>query len=206
MADSLHDKLIDIQQRLKVPKDINNDFGGFKYRNIEQIEAKVKPLLKEHKLTLIFTDRVIAVGDRVYVESTATLSDGVDHIKATALAREAEEPKAKMDDAQLTGSCSSYARKYAVGGLFLIDDVKDADSHTTTKPEKEPRPADTRQITNPDAPASDKQREFIKNKLAAQGISMEETPGHLMETYGVTVPLTKEGASVVIDHLIGAVK
>ncbi len=127
---NLHDKLIDIQQKLKVPKDISNDFGGFKYRNIEEIETKLKPFLSEHKLSLRFSDRPIEVGGRVYIEATAILSDGTDTIENTAVAREATAPKAKMDDAQLTGSCSSYARKYAAGGMFLIDDTKDADSYS----------------------------------------------------------------------------
>lgn len=127
---NLHEKLIDIQQKLKVPKDISNDFGGFKYRNIEEIETKLKPFLSEHKLSLRFSDRPIEVGGRVYIEATAILSDGTDTIENTAVAREATAPKAKMDDAQLTGSCSSYARKYAAGGMFLIDDTKDADSYS----------------------------------------------------------------------------
>lgn len=126
---TLHEKLIDIQQRLKVPKEQENDFGGFEYRSIEDIEAKVKPFLKEHGLSLRFTDRVYGVEGRVYVEATAILSDGKDEITTKASAREAEKPKTKTDDAQLTGACSSYARKYAAGGMFLIDEGKDADTN-----------------------------------------------------------------------------
>lgn len=126
---NLHDKLLDIQQNLHVPKTRENEFGGFKYRSIEDIEDKVKPFLKKHKLILTFTDRVYAVGERVYVEATAYLSDGSVSFSTSASAREAEKPKAKTDDAQLTGGCSSYARKYAVAGMFLIDDGKsDPDS------------------------------------------------------------------------------
>jgi len=131
---TIHEKLLDIQQRLKVPKDINNDFGGFKYRNIEEIENKVKPYLAEHRLTLTFDDGIIEAGGRVYVQATAILSDGKDSIRVNAFAREAQNPKAKMDDSQLTGSCSSYARKYAAGGMFLIDDTKDADGMDNSKP------------------------------------------------------------------------
>lgn len=121
----LHMKLVDIQQRLEVPKLRQNDFGGFVYRNVEDIEKAVKPLLKEHGLTLIFSDEMVAVGDRVYVKATASLHDGSENkIAATAYAREATDPKKKTDDAQLTGGCSSYARKYAAQGLFLIDDGK----------------------------------------------------------------------------------
>lgn len=125
---TLHQKLIDIQQRLKVPKDTYNDFAQFNYRNLEDIEDKVKPFLKEHLLTLTFEDDIVEVGGRVYVKATAVLSDGTDEIKRHAFAREAVTPKAKTDDAQLTGACSSYARKYAASGLFLIDNTKDADS------------------------------------------------------------------------------
>lgn len=121
---TLHDKLIDIQQRLQVPKMRENSFGGFNYRSVEDIETAIKPFLKEHGLALYFKDKVVAVGDRVYVEATANLTDGKDYILASAYAREAEKPKAKTDDAQLTGGCSSYARKYAAQGLFLIDDGK----------------------------------------------------------------------------------
>lgn len=119
---TLHEKLIDIQQRLVVKKLRENDFGGFNYRNVEDTEAAVKPFLKEHSLILLFDDEIIELGGRVYVKSTATLSDGKDTIAVSAHAREAEKPKAKTDDAQLTGGCSSYARKYAANGLFLIDD------------------------------------------------------------------------------------
>lgn len=128
----LHAKLIDIQQNLKAPKSEYNEFGGFAYRNIESIEQAVKPLLKEHGLTLRFVDDIVAVGTRVYVKSTAILSDGENTIENAAYAREAES-KTKMDDSQITGASSSYARKYAAGGLFLIDNEKDADSMNNTK-------------------------------------------------------------------------
>lgn len=125
--ETLHEKLIDIQQRLKVPKDKTNEFGGFKYRTLESIEIKVRPLLKEHGLILTLSDEVIAVGDRVFIKATASLSDGETIMEISANAQHAQSKKG-MDEAQLTGACSSYARKYALGGLFLIDDTKDADS------------------------------------------------------------------------------
>lgn len=118
---TLHDKLIDIQQNLKVPKLRENSFGGFNYRSIEDIEDKVKPFLEKHNLTLRFEDDVVGVEGRVYVKATAILSDGENEIRVPSFARESEKPKAKTDDAQLTGGCSSYARKYAAQGLFLID-------------------------------------------------------------------------------------
>lgn len=131
---TLHEKLIDIQQHLEVPKLRENSFGGFNYRSIEDIEEKVKPFLVKHNLTLKFDDDMVAVGDRVYVKTTAVLSDGETQATSTGFAREAEKPKAKTDDAQLTGGTSSYARKYAAQGLFLIDDGKgDPDNPTPPK-------------------------------------------------------------------------
>lgn len=138
---TLHEALIDIQQRLKVPKDKRNEYSPskFMYRNLEAIEEAVKPMLKEHELTLTFFDDVIAVGTRVFVKATAELQnkDGTT-ISVSAFAQHATEKKG-MDDAQLTGSCSSYARKYAAGGLFLIDETKDADSMDNNQKPKEVR-------------------------------------------------------------------
>lgn len=133
---TLHEKLIEIQQNLKVPKTRENDFGGFSYRNVEDIEIAVKPFLGKHKLTLTFEDEIIGVEGRVYVKAWAVLSDGENEIRKPANAREATEPKKKTDDAQLTGGCSSYARKYAAQGLFLIDDGKsdpDNPAHETAQ-------------------------------------------------------------------------
>jgi len=132
----LYKALADIQQRLKVPKDQDNKFADFKYRNLEDIEDKVKPLLKEHNLVLTFEDEMVEVGGRVYCKATAVLTDGESEIRKSAFAREAVTPKAKTDDAQLTGAVSSYARKYAASGLFLIDNTKDADSQDNSVPAK----------------------------------------------------------------------
>lgn len=172
--ESLHEKLINIQQKLKVPKDQSNDFGGFKYRNIEDIEDKVKPLLAEYKLTLRFEDMPVEVGGRVYIKAVAHLSDGKDICTNTAYAREALSPKAKTDDAQLTGATSSYARKYAASGLFLIDNTKDADSQDNSVVKKE------KMVTND-------QKVQIKTLLALEGIATQDMPGALESDYGVAV-------------------
>lgn len=128
MANTIFQKLQNIQSRLKVEKKNYNSFGGYSYRSCEDILEAVKPLLAENNLTLVMTDEVEAVGERYYIKATATLYDteGGTNIAATAYAREAKEKK-KMDDAQVTGSTSSYARKYALNGLFAIDDAKDSD-------------------------------------------------------------------------------
>lgn len=118
-------KLAGIQQRLKAPKGQMNKFGGYKYRSCEDILEAVKPLLGDCVLTI--SDDIREIGGRVYVEATARLTDGSDVVEVKALAREAEVKKG-MDDSQITGAASSYARKYALNGLFCIDDTKDADS------------------------------------------------------------------------------
>lgn len=138
---TINERLIHIQGELKAPKSQENKFGGYKYRSCEDILEAVKPLLKKEKVTLTISDDIIEVGGRVYVKATATLSDGEDTISTSAFAREAETKKG-MDDSQITGSASSYARKYALNGLFAIDDTKDADAtNTHGKGQTEPHKA-----------------------------------------------------------------
>lgn len=122
--------LNEIQQKLKAPKGQYNSFGKYHYRSCEDIVEAVKPLLGTGTLTI--TDEIVAVGGRVYVKATAILVDdaGVS-VSADGWAREAEDRKG-MDDSQITGATSSYARKYALNGLFLIDDTKDADTQDNT--------------------------------------------------------------------------
>jgi hypothetical protein len=117
--------LSQIQKTLKVAKSHRNTFGHYNYRNAEDILEAVKPLLEES--ILILSDEVVQVGERYYVKATAIFKDGETQTVVTAYARESEEKKG-MDSAQITGAASSYARKYALNGLFLIDDTKDADS------------------------------------------------------------------------------
>jgi len=120
--------LSDIQARLKAPKGQFNKFGNYKYRSCEDIVEAVKPLLHEHDLALIISDEIISVSDRVYVKATVSLTDGEKVIyTASASAREALIKKG-MDESQITGAASSYARKYALNALFAIDDTKDADT------------------------------------------------------------------------------
>ena len=128
-------RLIDIQSRLKAGKTAFNSFGGYKYRSLETILEEVKPLLKEHSLLLNITDEVLMIGTRFYVKATARVVDPTGKLiaESSAFARE-EESKKGMDSSQITGSCSSYSRKYAVSALFLIDDSKDADA-LNVKPE-----------------------------------------------------------------------
>ena len=128
------EKLTKIQCELKAPKSLRNDFGKYNYRSAEDILEAVKPLLKKYNCTLVLNDDIVMIGQRIYVKSTATLTDNETKEKETtqAFARE-EEQKKGMDASQLTGACSSYARKYALCGLFCIDDGKDADALNTSK-------------------------------------------------------------------------
>lgn len=120
--------LVAIQSELKAPKNQYNSFGKYKYRSAEDILEAVKPLLKTHNANLYMSDEIIAVADRIYLKTTATFTDEEgNEIKTSACARESLDKKG-MDDSQITGTASSYARKYCLNGLFLIDDTKDADT------------------------------------------------------------------------------
>ena len=129
---NIYEKLLKVQQELKAPKGQYNSFGKYKYRSCEDILEAVKPLLEKNKLTLTLTDTIVPASEtRFYVKATAKLidieSEEISTIENTAFAREEEEKKG-MDGSQITGTASSYARKYASNGLFLIDDTKDADT------------------------------------------------------------------------------
>ena len=128
----MYDKLLKIQGELKAPKGQVNKFGGYNYRSCEDILEALKPLLAKNKCILTINDTIELIGDRYYIKATATLIDTEtgDTSTATAYARE-EESKKGMDSSQLTGSTSSYARKYALNGLFAIDDTKDSDATNT---------------------------------------------------------------------------
>lgn len=144
----MNDKLVKIQAELKAPKSNRNSFGNYNYRSCEDILEAVKPLLAREKLTLVLSDTVENIGTHNYIKATATLQDSEMTMSVSAYAREAEVKKG-MDDAQITGAASSYARKYALNGLFAIDDTKDADGYdnrTTTKSVLKTQPTVSRYI------------------------------------------------------------
>lgn len=121
-------ELITIQSKLKAPKGQYNNFGKYKYRSCEDILEAIKPLLKETECVLTITDDIVLVGDRFYVKATVTLkNNNGETVTTSAFARE-EETKKGMDGSQVTGASSSYARKYALNGMFCIDDTKDSDA------------------------------------------------------------------------------
>lgn len=129
------DALKRIQQKLKAPKSQRNSFGNYNYRSCEDILEAVKPLLAEEKAMLLLSDELVQIGERYYVKATARFVQDSESIEVTAYAREAEIKKG-MDESQITGTASSYARKYALNGLFLIDDTKDADTDEYAKSTK----------------------------------------------------------------------
>lgn len=154
MRTELHKKLWTIQQTLNAPKNQRNNFGGYNYRSAEDILEAVKPLLQN--ITLTVSDEIVLIGNRYYVKAMATLSDGEDVIAVTAYARE-EESKKGMDASQLTGATSSYARKYALNGLFCIDDAKDPDTdayakQTNQQPRQQKNPPKQQQQKAPPNP------------------------------------------------------
>ena len=139
---TIYSKLAMIQRTLKAPKGQYNSFGKYKYRNCEDILEAVKPLLNECVLTI--SDDIQLIGDRFYVKATATLQYQELSVSVSAFAREALDKKG-MDDSQITGAASSYARKYALNGLFLIDDTKDADSDEQPKTKAHPNSVEAKE-------------------------------------------------------------
>ena len=139
-------KLSNVQTELKAPKGQYNSFGKYKYRSCEDILEALKPVLKKHGMFVTLSDEVVEVGGRVYVKATCAVGDGEVEVHTTAYARE-EENKKGMDGSQITGTASSYARKYALNGMFCIDDTKDSDSTNThnkqPEPEKKKEPTKT---------------------------------------------------------------
>ena len=131
---NIYEKLMNIQKELKAPKGQYNSFGKYKYKSCEDILESVKPLLEKYKVTIILTDKLEQIGERYYIRAMAILFDteSDNSIENTAYARE-EETKKGMDGSQITGTSSSYARKYALNGLLLIDDTKDADTDEFAK-------------------------------------------------------------------------
>lgn len=156
---NIYEKLLAIQQELKAPKGQYNSFGKYKYRSCEDILEAVKPICAKYNALLTVSDELVYMGDRYYIKATATLTNTEDTgvkiykheydeitnqpiletVKNTAFARE-EETKKGMDGSQITGTASSYARKYALNGLFCIDDTKDADTNEFKEQEQKPEP------------------------------------------------------------------
>lgn len=141
------EKIVNIQKSMKVPKNLYNNFGKYHYRNAETILETAKPICSEFGVLLTVSDEIVSVGDKNYIKATAKLYD-VDSdasVETHGFAREADTKKG-MDDSQITGACSSYARKYALNGLFCLDDTKDADTNEFTSMSQAKQQADNDQF------------------------------------------------------------
>lgn len=168
--------LIQIQNRLKAPKDKYNSFGKYSYRSAEGIMEAVKPLLKEFNCLLTVSDEVVLVGDWHYVEATATFMDVEEGWQISVKASAREEPEKKgMDASQITGTASSYARKYALNGLFLIDDNKDADTdeyHEITS--SDPKPSKKKAKSSDDDSSLVGKKAKLRSMLTVEQYQMME--------------------------------
>lgn len=171
----------DIQHKLKAPKGQYNSFGKYNYRSCEDILEGVKPLLKEHNLALLIDDEIVQIGERYYVKATAKITDGREIVSATAYAREPDTKKG-MDESQITGATSSYARKYALNALLCIDDTKDADTMDNSK-----KPVQQTQETVYNW-------QTLKARATQGGISEDDLVHYVTETLKVKKPseLTQE--------------
>lgn len=165
----------DIQHKLKAPKGQYNSFGKYNYRSCEDILEGVKPLLKEHNLALLIDDEIVQIGERYYVKATAKITDGREFVSATAYAREPDTKKG-MDESQITGATSSYARKYALNALLCIDDTKDADTMDNSK-----KPVQQTQETVYNWNS-------LKTRAVQGGISEEELVHYVTETFKISKP------------------
>ena len=184
--------LTEIQKKLKAPKSNYNSFGKYNYRSCEDILEAVKPLLGDNTLTL--SDEVVQIGDRIYVKATAVFRDGATETRVSAFAREAESKKG-MDESQVTGTASSYARKYALNGLFLIDDTKDADTDEFVKATEKTK-AKTLKPTEPEEPMM-----TPLQKAKIQRLTDENQWAIMVGTYGEPETWTSAQADKWIEQL-----
>ena len=194
-------KLLAIQSELKAPKGQYNSFGKYKYRSCEDILEAVKPLCAKNGVALTLHDDVIQMGERFYVRATATLYDceTPDDITVTAYAREELEKKGQ-DGSQVTGTSSSYARKYALNGLFCIDDTKDADTDEyAAKTGKEKAPAKKAEAPTETMHKNRPNRDAVYNYAKKNNISVKE----LADTYHLNGNTTEERFAEVLKDLEG---
>ena len=193
---SIYEKLLSVQTELKAPKGQYNGFGKYKYRSCEDILEALKPILAKHKATVFLTDELVMVGDRYYVRATAYFVDieKGEKIETTAYARE-EETKKGMDGSQVTGASSSYARKYALNGMFDIDDTKDSDA-TNKGEDKEPeKPKESKPAEQP--PLTYREKVIITAQ--ERGLDIKE----VARDYNLTTETTENRYAEVLRDLEG---
>lgn len=204
----IYEKLSHIQQEMKAPKNLRNSFGGYNYRNAEGILEAFKPYEGKYGVALVLEDEIVEVGSRVYVKANATIVDTEKEgaITVSAFAREPETKKG-MDESQITGAASSYARKYALNGLFLLDDTKDPDTDEYTA-KKNGMSAEEMKAQQEDAKKTEEVKstplpanriEVLMGTLTKHGINAKDVYKH----YGITKKssLTYEMERVIISDL-----
>ena len=200
---SLTTKLMMIQSELKAPKNQRNNFGKYNYRNCEDILNALKPHLMKYKCVVLLTDDLVLIGDRFYVRATATLVDAESDntISVNALARE-EETKKGMDSSQITGSASSYARKYALNGLFAIDDTKDSDFTNNGKEPPQPQYQAPPKQEPPQLPIQQVKFE-INNVARKKGVKSSEVLSEVQQKvkYKINEGINLQQAEEVINLL-----
>jgi len=195
-------KLLAIQQELNAPKSFTNTFGGYRYRSAEGILEALKPLLAKHECTLTLTDAIIERGGWVFVEATAALRVGREVVAETKASARHEDQKKGMDASQVSGACSSYARKYALNGLFLIDDARDSDSTNThgkdqpAAPKCELTKGDIDRIKKAREAASMSQADIVAI-LKESPFFCENPPHDLLRIHVGKLLMAIEGAGVV---------
>ena len=176
---TLRQKLTKVQSELKAPKNNKNNFGGYQYRSCEDVLESLKPILLKYELFMSISDEIIEVGNRIYVKATVKVFDDINEECVSAFARE-DESKKGFDLSQLTGATSSYARKYALNGMFLIDDTKDSDATNTHGKELE------KPTTQP-APTRSKISDLNKVKTALSGDNREAVLAQLSSSYIISL-------------------
>lgn len=206
------EKVVAIQTELKAPKGQFNKFGNYKYRSLEDINEAVKPLLARENLQLTVSDELILIGERYYIKATAMISDSTGNkVEVHGYARESAQKKG-MDDSQITGTASSYARKYALNGLFLIDDTKDADTNEFADQAKGSSNKQSKQSSNkqtkPKNNLTDSQKQTAVSKMTEfakkQNVSLEQAVAKLFPYLKLEPDLSKltpDGFGILMNYL-----
>lgn len=200
---TLEKRLLLAQQALKAPKGQYNSFGKYHYRSAEDILEALKPVLASFGLTLYLTDDLELIGEWHYIKATATVTDGTNSLSVKAFAREPMTKKG-MDDSQITGTASSYARKYALNGLFLIDDNKDADTNEHQN-QMNNAPQQVQQAKEPDFKA-DYTMYAHKIMDAVPGTTIDMIHGMVSSRTGVPTKEFKNHQREVIGALVAIYK
>lgn len=206
---NIYKKLFNIQQELRAPKDLHNSFANYNYRTTEAILEAAKPLLKENNLIILLDDEVETRGEYNYIRATAKIVDieTGEHIETSALAREDRDRK-KFDAPQISGSCSSYARKYALSGLLAIDNTKDSDV-TNTQQDEEEHKTPTPGNTQTDKVISFQEQQdlitkseimFIYSRGFQAGYSQDQVKNHIIKKFNKTIDkLTKKECMAIVE-------